>query len=254
MIGGKDYQKSQYNRAVYAKRQAGSAFKTFVYLAGFEKGLKPDDVFEDKKINIGAWLPENYENRYLGEVTLQQAFANSLNSIAIQLARQVGGGAIASTARKCGIISVIDKNDPTIALGTSEVTVLEMVSAYATIAANGRPVIPHVILEIKNDKDNLFYKRQSSGLDAVISSKAQEDIHKILREVVVRGTGKNANVAEDIYGKTGTSQNFRDAWFIGFNSEYVIGVWIGNDDNSPTNKITGGSLPAQLFGLIVEEI
>lgn len=254
MSGGNDYQKSQFNRAVYAKRQAGSAFKTFVYLAAFEKGLHPDDVFEDKKINVGAWLPENYENRYLGAVTLSQAFANSLNSVAIQLARKVGGEAVTEVAHRCGIVSKIDKNDPTIALGTTEVTLLELVGAYATIANDGAPVIPYAISEIKTGDGILVYQRQSSGLDAVISAAAEEKIRKVLREVVVHGTGKNANIGDDIYGKTGTSQNFRDAWFVGFNSEYVIGVWIGNDNNSPTNKITGGSLPAQLFGEIVEKI
>lgn len=254
IIGGKDYQQSQFNRAFYAKRQAGSSFKTFVYLAAFEDGMKPDDVLEDKKINIGTWLPENYENRYLGEVTLQQAFANSLNSISIQLARKIGGGKIAAMARQCGIMSAIDKNDPTISLGTTEVSLFELTASYATIANNGVPVIPYVISEVKNGNDELLYKRESSGFDAVISSESEENIKKILREVVQSGTGKNANISKNIYGKTGTSQNFRDAWFIGFDDEYVVGVWIGNDDNSPTNKITGGSLPANLFAEIVEKI
>ncbi len=251
MSGGNDYQKSQFNRAVYAKRQVGSAFKTFVYLTAFESGLKPDDVLEDKKINIGAWLPDNYENRYLGEVTLQQAFAASLNSVSVQLVQKVGGSAIHSMARKCGILSAIDKNDPTISLGTTEVNLLELVSSYATIANNGEPVIPYAISEIKNDGDAVIYSRKSSGLEAVISAESEKNIKKILREVVEGGTGKNANIAKNIYGKTGTSQNFRDAWFIGFDDEYVVGVWMGNDDNSATNKITGGSLPASLFAEII---
>lgn len=254
MSGGIDYQHSQFNRAVYAKRQAGSAFKTFIYLTAFEKNFKPDDVFEDKKVNVGTWLPENYENKYLGEVTLQQAFANSLNSVAIQLAKQVGGSAIESMARKCGIVSKIEKNDLTIALGTTEVSLFELTSAYATIANDGHPAMPYVISEIKNGDDKILYRRESSGLGQVATSEAVENMKKIMREVVTHGTGKAANVGEDIYGKTGTSQNFRDAWFIGFNNQYVIGVWVGNDDNTPTNKITGGSLPAQLFGKIVEEI
>jgi penicillin-binding protein 1A len=254
IIGGRDYQQSQFNRAIYAKRQAGSAFKTFVYLTAFENGMKPDDVLEDKKINVGTWLPENYENRYLGEVTLQQAFANSLNSVSIQLARKFGGDEIVATARKCGIISAIDKNDPTIALGTAEVSLFELTSAYATIANGGEPVIPYVISAVKSGDDKLLYKRESSGFGEVISSAAEENIKKILREVVESGTGKNANIAKNIYGKTGTSQNFRDAWFIGFSDDYVVGVWIGNDDNSATNKITGGSLPASLFAEILGKI
>ncbi|OFW80585.1 MAG: hypothetical protein A2887_04360 [Alphaproteobacteria bacterium RIFCSPLOWO2_01_FULL_40_26] len=254
MSGGNDYQQSQLNRAVYAKRQAGSAFKTFVYLAAFEKNFKPDDIFEDKKINVGTWLPENFENRYSGEVTLQQAFANSLNSVAVQLAKDVGGSVIASIARKCGIISKIDKNDPTIALGTTEVSLLELTSAYATIANNGIPVIPYTIAKIENGEGNALYSRISSGFDPVISEMSQANIKKLLRETVANGTGKNANIAENIYGKTGTSQNFRDAWFVGFNDDYVIGIWIGNDDNSATNKITGGSLPAMLFGKISKKM
>jgi penicillin-binding protein 1A len=254
LAGGKDYQKSQFNRAVYAKRQPGSAFKTFVYLAAFESGFKIDDVFEDKKVNVGTWIPENYNNQYLGKVTLKKAFANSLNSVSVQLAQKIGGAKIVDIARKCGITSKIDKNDPTIALGTAEVTLMELTTAYATIANDGKPVLPYVISDIKNGDDKLLYKRYSSGFDAVISSGAEDKIKTVLREVVVNGTGKNANVGWRIYGKTGTSQDFRDAWFIGFNSDYVVGVWIGNDDNSPTSNITGGSLPAQLFADLMKKI
>lgn len=254
MSGGIDYQRSQFNRAVKAKRQPGSAFKTFVYLAAFESGMNVDDVIEDKKTNVGTWLPENYEGRYMGEVTLHQAFANSLNSVAVQLARQVGGKAVAEMANSCGIVTKIDKDDPTIALGTTEVSLLEMVGSYATIANSGSPVIPYAILEVKNSADEVLYLRESSGFDSVISVESQEKIKNVLRAVVEEGTGKKANVASDIYGKTGTSQNFRDAWFVGFNSDYVIGVWIGNDDNSATNKITGGSLPAEIFAEIVKKI
>ncbi len=254
MAGGNDYHQSQYNRAVYAKRQSGSAFKTFVYLAAFEAGLKPSDVFEDKKINVGTWLPDNYEGRYLGQVTLQQAFANSLNSVSVQLSQKIGGEAIARVARKCGIISDIDKNDPTIALGTTELSLLELVGAYATVANDGIPVIPFAISKIENGSKKVLYNRSSSGFDRVFSAETASDIKKVLHEVIVRGTGKIAYVDNNIYGKTGTSQNYRDAWFIGFNDEYVIGVWIGNDDNSATNKITGGSLPAVLFADLIAKL
>jgi penicillin-binding protein 1A len=254
LAGGKDYQQSQFNRAIYAKRQAGSAFKTFVYLAAFENGSKIDDVFEDRQINVGTWIPENYNNRYFGEVTLKQSFANSLNSVSIQLARKIGGAKIADLAYKCGITSKIDKNDPTISLGTSEVTPLELTAAYATIANGGEPVIPYAILEIKNENDETLYKRYSSGLGSVISKEGIDQIKTVLREVVEKGTGKNADVRKNIYGKTGTSQNFRDAWFVGFDDEYVVGVWIGNDDNSATDKITGGSLPTELFARVMEKI
>ncbi len=254
MSGGKDYQKSQFNRAVEAKRQAGSAFKTFVYLAAFEKGFKPSDVVEDKKINIGTWLPENYNNRYAGEVTLKNAFANSLNSVAVQIARKIGGKEIAKVAKNCGIISQIDANDPTISLGTTEVSLLELTSSYATIANNGSPVSPYAINEIKNNDGEVLYQRQSSGLESVFLPESLLSIKQLLREVVENGTGKNANISSSIYGKTGTSQNFRDAWFIGFDDDFVVGVWIGNDDNKPTAEITGGSLPAQLFAKILQKI
>jgi penicillin-binding protein 1A len=254
MSGGSDYQQSQFNRAVTAKRQAGSAFKTFVYLAAFENGMSDGDTMEDKKINVGTWLPDNYDNRYLGEVTLRQAFANSLNSVAVQLGRKVGGAKVAEMAHTCGIVSKIDKDDPTIALGTTQVSLLELTGAYAVIANGGEPVIPYSILEVKNAADEILYKRESSGFAPVISESSEEKIKKLLRAVVENGTGKNANVGENIYGKTGTSQNFRDAWFVGFSDDYVVGVWIGNDDNSATDKITGGSLPASLFAEIIEKI
>ncbi len=254
MSGGKDYQKSQFNRATEAKRQAGSAFKTFVYLAAFEKGFKPSDLIEDKKINIGTWLPENYNNRYAGEVTLRNAFANSLNSVAVQVAKKVGGREIVKTAKNCGIVSKIDANDPTISLGTTEVSLLELTSSYATIANNGSPVSPYAINEIKNNDGEVLYQRHSSGLESVFLPESLLSIKQLLREVVENGTGKNANISSSIYGKTGTSQNFRDAWFIGFDDDFVVGVWIGNDDNKPTAEITGGSLPAQLFAEILQKI
>jgi penicillin-binding protein 1A len=254
MSGGNDYQQSQFNRSVYAKRQAGSAFKTFVYLAAFENGLQLDDVFEDKKVAIGSWLPENYNKNYLGKIDVREAFAESSNSVAVQIGHKVGANSIISTARKMGIISQIPKNDSTIALGTSEVSLLELTTAYATIANDGIPVIPYFITKIENDFGKLLYVRKTSGFDPIISKDALSNIKEVLREVVKSGTGKAANVADNIYGKTGTSQNFRDAWFVGFDDKYVIGIWIGNDDNSPTNKIVGGSLPAKLFGKIIEEI
>ncbi|MSP33376.1 MAG: PBP1A family penicillin-binding protein [Rickettsiales bacterium] len=254
MSGGKDYQKSQYNRAVSAKRQPGSVFKTFIYLAAFEKGFKPSDVFEDKKVNIGAWLPDNYEGKYFGKVDLKTAFAKSLNSVSIQLAQKINQRDITDTATKLGIVSQIDKNDLTIALGTTEVTLYELTAAFASIANNAKPVIPYAISSIKDDKNREIYKRESSGLPPVLSEETKEYAREILRAVVEDGTGSKANISPNIFGKTGTSQNFRDAWFVGFDNDYVIGVWIGNDDNSSTKKITGGSLPAELFAKILKKL
>lgn len=254
MIGGKDYQHSQYNRAVSAKRQAGSTFKTFIYLSAFEEGYEPRDVFEDKKVNIGEWLPDNYDKKYFGKVNLRDAFANSLNSVAIQLAQKINHQKIADIAIKLGITSPINRNDLTIALGTTEVTLYELTAAFASIANDGHPVIPYAISEIKDEDNNKLYIRESSGFPSVLSESTQEYAREILRAVVENGTGKKANISSEVLGKTGTSQAYRDAWFIGFDDNYVIGVWMGNDDNSSTQKITGGSLPAELFAKILKRL
>jgi penicillin-binding protein 1A len=252
--GGWDYKKSQFNRAIFAKRQIGSAFKVFVYLAAFEKGYQLTDEFEDKKLNFGDWLPENYEKKYFGKISLKQAFAKSSNSVAIQLAQKVGINEVKKTAKKLGIISEIKDNDLSIALGSSQVSLLEITSSYASILNDGEVVIPYFIEKISNDEDKILYQRYSSGVGKIISDQAREKIMIALRENVVSGTAKKANVKNNIYGKTATSQNYQDAWFIGFDDEFVIGIWMGNDDNSATKKIVGGSLPAEFFGEIMAEI
>lgn len=254
LAGGKNYQKSQFNRALYSKRQAGSVFKTFVYLSAFEKGFKPSDVFEDKKIEFSNWLPNNYDDKYFGSVTLKDAFAKSLNSVAIQLAKKVGTKEIARTAKKLGITSKISENDLTMALGTSQVSLFELTSAFASILNDSIPVMAHGISQISDEDAQILYLRESSGFLPVLSAKTTNYAYEILQEVVLNGTAKRASVREGVYGKTGTSQNYRDAWFIGFNDRFVIGVWIGNDDNSPTKNITGGSLPAELFGNIISRL
>lgn len=251
MSGGKDYQLSQFNRAINAKRQAGSAFKTVIYLTAFEEGFLPDDVMEDRKITVGTWLPNNYGDQYFGKVTLEEAFAKSLNSISVQLAKKVGSNKIMKMAQKLGITTDIQNDDLTIALGTTEISLLELTNAYATIANHCQPVFPYSISYVKNSSNEILHQHHSSQLGSIASFDGCNDMWKILRTVVSDGTGKNADVNYNVYGKTGTSQNYRDAWFIGFNNEYVVGVWIGNDDNSPTNNITGGSLPAILFGRII---
>lgn len=259
VIGGRDYQFSQFNRAFNAKRQTGSAFKSLVYLTAFDQGYNVDDIFIDQEVRYGSWLPQNYNKKFLGEVTLKEAFARSLNSVAIQLGQKIGLKNIALTARKLGISSKIKEDDLTVILGSSELSLLEIVSAYGVIANEGRAVIPYMINDISDDNDNMIYQRYSSGLPQIIKDQSLLNIKDLLRQVVLNGTGKVVNKIgnnnlKEIYGKTGTSQNYRDAWFVGFDDRYVIGVWIGNDDNSSTNNISGGSLPAKLFGLIVDEI
>ncbi len=254
MAGGKDYQKSQYNRAVLAKRQSGSAFKTFVYMAAFKNGYSPQDIFEDKEISINGWSPKNYDSKYFGEVTLKEAFAKSLNSVAVQLAQKLDRKEIIDIAKKLGISSPIKNDDLTIALGTTNVSLLELTTAYASIANNAQPVMPYAISEIINGKGKVLYQRESSGFDQVVSSQNVDDTMQILRSVVFEGTGKNADVAEDIHGKTGTTQDNRDAWFVGFNSKYVIGVWVGNDYGPATAAVTGGTYPAIFFARIISRI
>lgn len=205
-------------------------------------------------MNIGAWLPDNYEGKYFGKVDLKTAFANSLNSVSIQLAQKINRQEIADTAIKLGVTSPINKNDLTIALGTTEVSLYELTTAFASIANDAKPVIPYAISTIKDDKGRELYKRESSGFSPVLSEETQKYAREILRAVIADGTGRKANVSSDVLGKTGTSQNFRDAWFIGFDDNYVIGVWIGSDDNSSTQKITGGSLPAELFAKILKKL
>jgi penicillin-binding protein 1A len=254
MVGGRDYQKSPFNRAIYAKRQVGSAFKVFVFLTALQNGFKPDDLIEDKKVSLGDWSPENYEKKYYGQVSLKTAFAQSLNSVAVQLAAKLDKEQIKKNALKMGVISKIDNNDATIALGTAQISLLEMVNSYASIASGGVAVLPYTIEKILGDEDKVLYKRQPDEAYEIIEEQNIEMIKEMLRQVVVSGTGKSANIADNIYGKTGTSQDYRDAWFIGFNDKYVLGVWVGNDNNKPTNKITGGSLPAQLFANIMKKI
>ncbi len=254
MSGGKNYQESQYNRAIYAKRQAGSVFKIFVYLTAFEKGFKPDDVFEDKKIEFSNWLPNNYEGKYFGKVSLKNAFAKSLNSVAIQLAKEVGLKDIAKNANKLGINSKINDNDLTTALGTAEVSLLELTTSYCSILNDAKPIISYSIAEILDKNQEVIYKRETSGFDAIFSEDTIKYGKEILREVVKNGTAKKLDIRENIYGKTGTSQNYRDAWFVGFDDDFVVGIWIGNDDNSATNKIKGGNLPVELSANIFDKL
>ena len=256
MTGGRDYQFSQFNRAVDAKRQPGSLFKTIVYLSAFENGANIDDMMQDSAVQYGDWLPQNYNNKYFGDVTLKEAFAKSLNSVAINLGKKVGGRDVKKMARKLGVTSKINENDLTIMLGSNTLTLLEIVSVYGSIANDGSPVIPYFIQKMHDQNGRVIYERYSSGLPQVVSDQSLVNIKELLREVVKNGTGRVVNGIDDnesklIYGKTGTSQNYRDAWFVGFDEDKVVGVWIGNDDNSPTKNISGGSLPAELFGEII---
>jgi penicillin-binding protein 1A len=252
MVGGKSYVKSQFNRVTKAKRQPGSAFKPFVYLTALEQGYSPDSVEIDEPIKIGNWEPENYKHKYLGPVTLTMALAQSINSVAAKLAYNVTPQAVAATARRLGITSDLGEN-ASIALGTSEVTPLELTAAFVPFANGGAPVQPFIVTRISTRGGEVLYERHASGLGQAIAGFDLGALNKMMRAVVTEGTGREAQFGDfEIAGKTGTSQDYRDAWFIGYTAEYIAGVWVGNDDNSPMSRVTGGSIPTAIWRDVME--
>ena len=251
-LGGRSYEKSQYNRALKAERQPGSAFKAFVYLTAFEHGFKPSSVEVDEPVKIGNWSPENYKHKYLGEVSLEQAFAQSINTIAAKLTVNVGPDQVAETAKRLGITSTLG-HDASLALGTSEVTPLELTTAFVPFANGGTAVTPYVVKRVTTREGKVLYERKGDGLGQVVSPEALGEMNQLFRAVVRQGTGTKAQFGNwDIGGKTGTSQDYRDAWFVGFTPYLTAGIWLGNDDNSPTKQVTGGSLPAQIWRDVME--
>jgi penicillin-binding protein 1A len=248
MVGGRNYADSQYNRAVTAKRQPGSAFKPFVYLTAIEAGLTPETIRQDAPLDVKGWKPENYSHEYFGAVTLTQALAMSLNTVAVRLALEVGPKNVARTAHRLGISSKLDAN-ASIALGTSEVSLTELVGAYAPFANGGRGVAPHVVNKIRTVEGNkVLYARPADQLGQVIDPRHVAMMNTMMQETLLSGTARKAEIPGwPAAGKTGTSQDFRDAWFIGYTANLVTGVWLGNDDNSPTKKATGGGLPVEVW-------
>src|SRR6202045_245710 len=247
MVGGRNYAESQYNRAVTAKRQPGSAFKPFVYLTAIEAGLTPETIRQDAPLDIKGWKPENYSHEYLGAVTLTQALALSLNTVAVRLGLEVGPKNVARTAHRLGISSKLDAN-ASIALGTSEVSLTELVGAYAPFANGGLGISPHVVTRIRTTDGKLLYARPADQLGQVIEPRNVAMMNSMMQETLLSGTAHKAELPGWMAaGKTGTSQDFRDAWFIGYTSNLVTGVWLGNDDNSPTKKATGGGLPVEIW-------
>ena len=247
MVGGRNYAESQYNRAVTARRQPGSAFKPFVYLTAIESGLTPESIRQDAPLDVKGWKPENYTHEYFGSVTLTQALAMSLNTVAVRLGLEVGPKNVVRTAHRLGIASKLDAN-ASIALGTSEVSVVELVGAYAPFANGGLGVSPHVVTKIRTDKGKVMYDRPADQLGQVIEPRHVAMMNAMMRETLISGTARKAEIPGWVAaGKTGTSQDFRDAWFIGYTSSLVTGVWLGNDDNSPTRKATGGGLPVEVW-------
>ncbi|MFG1425329.1 transglycosylase domain-containing protein [Roseixanthobacter glucoisosaccharinicivorans] len=247
LVGGRSYEDSQYNRAVTARRQPGSSFKPFVYLTALERGLTPDTVREDAPIQLKGWRPENASHEYRGPVTLQTALALSLNTVSVRLALEVGPKAIVATAKRLGIASPLDPN-PSIALGTSEVSVLELAAAYTPFANGGIGVIPYVIDSVKGADGKVLYARTTSGPGRVVAPEYVSMMNHMMEETLISGTGRRAELPGwDAAGKTGTSQDYRDAWFVGYTARFVTAVWLGNDDSSPTKKASGANLPAEIW-------
>ncbi|MDD3183198.1 MAG: PBP1A family penicillin-binding protein [Alphaproteobacteria bacterium] len=246
MVGGRDYGESQFNRATQAMRQPGSSFKPVIYLAALLQGMRPDDTFEDAPIRIGKWTPENYDGKYHGTVSARDALAKSLNTVAVRMMQNVGVSKVINTARMLGVTSDLGA-DLSLALGTNLVTPLELTGVYAALATGGRAVTPYGIKEIRSRDGKILYHRDDVTFPVTVNPQAVATLVDMMTGVVTYGTGKRAALDRPVAGKTGTSSDYRDAWFLGFTGDYVTGVWVGNDDNKPMKKVTGGSLPAGLW-------
>ncbi|NOZ41584.1 MAG: PBP1A family penicillin-binding protein [Alphaproteobacteria bacterium] len=246
MVGGEDYTKSQFNRATSARRQPGSAFKLFVYLAALERGLTPDTVMRDSPVILNGWQPKNYGGKYQGEVTLRRAFADSINTVAVKLAERVNLQTVIAMARRLGLTTPI-VTTPSLALGTSEVTLLQLTAAYAVVANGGYQVKPYGIIEIQDSSGQVLYRHLPTPRKRLLSDRVASVMADMLRTVVTSGTAKQARMAFAVAGKTGTTQNYKDALFIGYGLKMVSGVWVGNDNSSPMKRVTGGGIPARIW-------
>jgi len=250
LIGGMDYATSQFNRAAQAKRQPGSVFKLFVYLAGLEGGLSPQSMMLDAPVSLRVgnktWSPENYAGGYRGDLPMVEALRHSLNTVSVRIGQYVGFSKVAEMAMRLGIPNI--PNSPSIVLGSVEATLLEMVGGYAHLANDGNRVVPYGILKVRAREGKEIYTYKASESESVISTSTVAEMNYMLLDAVAYGTGTGARLGgRPVAGKTGTSQDFKDAWFIGFTSQMVTGVWVGNDNNKPMRKITGGTIPASVW-------
>ena len=267
LIGGRNYQESQFNRATQAMRQPGSAFKTFVYAAALQAGLQPYTVRYDEPIKIDNWRPKNYGGQYLGAVTLSEAFARSINTVAVEIAQEVSLEKVTELARRFGVRSPLQPY-PSMALGTDETTLMEMTQAYGVFATGGKRLNAHIVSEVRTSRGEVLFKVEDKDPIQVYPQQYNREMVGMLTRVVRGGTGKAARltipqaetassspvsnvprqaVYRDVAGKTGTSQDWRDAVFIGFTADYIGGVWVGNDDDTPMRRVTGGDLPAEIW-------
>jgi penicillin-binding protein 1A len=246
MVGGRDYVKSNYNRAVAARRQPGSAFKFFVYAAALEDGVNPDDVMQDKPVRIGNWSPKNNNGKFIGPVTVRNAFAQSINTVAVELAARVGFDTVADMARRFGITTPIDRR-PAMALGASDVTLLEMTQAYATVAAGGVEARPWAIQRVTTASGEVLYQREPDSPRVIVAPFVAAKMTELMKAAVETGTGRAAQIGRPLAGKTGTTSSNKDGWFIGFTNELTAGVWMGRDDARAVPGLAGGRAPARAF-------
>lgn len=247
MVGGTDYATSPYNRAADARRQAGSAWKPFVYLAALEAGATPEMSVSDEPVSIGTWSPQNYAGGYLGPITLETAVAQSVNTVAARMADEVGRPTVAAAAKRAGIMSAVN-TDPAMALGTSLVSPLEMTQAYTAFANGGDRVAAYGIERIRTTGGAVVWQRRGLASAPAIENPALSELNQMLRAVVASGTGKAAAIATyDVAGKTGTTSDYKDAWFCGYTGGFASCAWMGRDDNKPMGRITGGGAPAQMW-------
>jgi len=248
-VGGASYADSQFDRATGAQRQAGSSFKPFVYLTAMDAGRKPSDPVVDEPIQIGDWQPRNFENKYLGPITLETALAQSINTVAARLANDVGTTNVANTAHRLGITSPI-QTDPSMALGAVEVSPMEMAQAYDAFSNGGYRVHAYGIERIRTGAGKVLYDHsvEQAQKVSVIGQPSLAEMNEMLRQVLVSGTGARAKISGfDLAGKTGTTSDYRDAWFVGYTGGFVTAVWLGRDDNTPMKRVTGGAAPAEVW-------
>ena len=247
LVGGVDYDSSVFNRATQARRQPGSSFKPFVYLAAMEAGISPWDERDDEPVDINGYQPTNFGNNQYGTLTLADALAHSVNTITVMLGQEVGIDKVIGAARRLGITAPLTPT-PSLALGTSEIAPLELTGAYAAFANGGYRVTPYFVTEVDQADGKPLYRREPPKLQRVIDPQVNRDMLAMMWNVIATGTGGSASLApREAAGKTGTTQNSQDAWFMGFTTDYVTGVWVGNDDNTPTRNVTGGTLPAMIW-------
>ena len=247
MVGGLDHDKSAYNRVTQAKRQPGSSFKAFVFGAAMERGIHPNDIRQDAPIALGNWNPENYGGSFSGPVTLRTALARSINTVSVRLTQEIGPDTVAEFARRCGLSDIPPHPGASIALGAYEVTLLELAGGYQVFQTGGGRTTPYLIEELRTTRGDVIFLKGPSAPVPVYDPLYATRMVKMMEGVISGGTGVHAQIGRPQAGKTGTSQNWRDAWFVGFTPDLLAGVWVGNDNNQPMAHVTGGELPAAIW-------